>query len=562
MAAEYALRLSDHNNIYPTEESTEQAHHALEKLVSILLGDDAGQLNIAQLRTFTSLSQGVRLILTPISLYGLRLWSVGDPIVCSIAGTPTEDTFYSLARGLLRKPGTQVVIQKSDKNADNIFELGIDGIEFCLQYHQSPLAASWSRVENEIDRQEAIKNLSFRARQRMDEYMTSVGLASTFKKIFAQQCYYHARAWAKNHGVYSSAFSYLSEPDFSLIVANQARECDEEDLGAFFRRFLASMPRSTSGNRVGVKVSTSIALPSTSLAIIETEMRKTTDELDQGESVSVSKIIEPRHKRFMSDFPRYLKISMSFWGSSSVKGGRFARAIETSVSTLAFRLGKHHSQLLPRAWPVPFVPRQESNDSSPSYEASYLIGLHTPSTRDEKEKLQAQVEACLRDIHTHEHYDTTTSFVEIKVVGPIDADTLNPSEKYWGPIPEQLQRGSDSDDEIPSTSTIVPKSKTKVLSTQTEVETAVGPLRPALDILHRIRYDDSLDSSDFVIGYLDRHAGMQEMPFEWWEGGEQTAEEFIPQSRIRYFKRKSDDVLVWDREKRVDLVFGSGRSGV
>jgi hypothetical protein len=47
---------------------------------------------------------------------------------------------------------------------------------------------------------------------------------------------------------------------------------------------------------------------------------------------------------------------------------------------------------------------------------------------------------------------------------------------------------------------------------------------------------------------------------------ESSEEEFIPQHRIVYFKRKSGngvgDEVVWNRRERVDGVFGSGNGGV
>lgn len=49
------------------------------------------------------------------------------------------------------------------------------------------------------------------------------------------------------------------------------------------------------------------------------------------------------------------------------------------------------------------------------------------------------------------------------------------------------------------------------------------------------------------------------MPVAMWKGGgDVTDEEFIPQHRILYFRRKGDGVRVWDRKKRVDLLFGTG----
>ena len=87
------------------------------------------------------------------------------------------------------------------------------------------------------------------------------------------------------------------------------------------------------------------------------------------------------------------------------------------------------------------------------------------------------------------------------------------------------------------------------------------PLRPAQDILSRLRHDPALSSQNFTIGYLDRHAPeVMEMPLDSWKGGDVTDEEFIPQHRIVWFKRNEDGIKVWDRKERLDLVFGSGSS--
>lgn len=82
-------------------------------------------------------------------------------------------------------------------------------------------------------------------------------------------------------------------------------------------------------------------------------------------------------------------------------------------------------------------------------------------------------------------------------------------------------------------------------------------LRPAIDVLNRLRYDPEFDDEDHVVGYRDRHDGVQELCASLWKS-ETTDEEFIPQHRIKYFKRKSDNVVVWDRFMRLDLIFGSG----
>jgi len=50
-------------------------------------------------------------------------------------------------------------------------------------------------------------------------------------------------------------------------------------------------------------------------------------------------------------------------------------------------------------------------------------------------------------------------------------------------------------------------------------------------------------------------------------GADSSAVDFVPQSRIRYFRRKSgggggSEQVIWDRERRIDAVFGSGRNAL
>jgi uncharacterized protein (UPF0248 family) len=77
-------------------------------------------------------------------------------------------------------------------------------------------------------------------------------------------------------------------------------------------------------------------------------------------------------------------------------------------------------------------------------------------------------------------------------------------------------------------------------------------------------WDPSLNSSDYVIGYEDRFKGVKETPLGTWKR-EVEDEAFvstilntmimavvltdtqIPFHRVVYFRRKSDNVLVWDR---------------
>jgi uncharacterized protein (UPF0248 family) len=75
-----------------------------------------------------------------------------------------------------------------------------------------------------------------------------------------------------------------------------------------------------------------------------------------------------------------------------------------------------------------------------------------------------------------------------------------------------------------------------------------------------MRWDSGLDMENFTIGYLERFEGIKEMPMSKWIR-ETSDEDFIPQHRIKYFKRSTDGEVVWDREGRIDKIFGSGLTG-
>ncbi|CAH1272946.1 LENG9 [Branchiostoma lanceolatum] len=90
------------------------------------------------------------------------------------------------------------------------------------------------------------------------------------------------------------------------------------------------------------------------------------------------------------------------------------------------------------------------------------------------------------------------------------------------------------------------------------------PMRTALDVINRIQWDEDLPSKNFVIGYLDRFTGVQERPFDDFTWGDLSDAEIddlaIPQHRIQYFKYH--DEKVWDKNERLDNVFGSTGSDV
>lgn len=104
--------------------------------------------------------------------------------------------------------------------------------------------------------------------------------------------------------------------------------------------------------------------------------------------------------------------------------------------------------------------------------------------------------------------------------------------------------------------------KVKQKQSYQEKETNKKPrMRTADDVISRILWDPSVDSSQFIVGYVDRFLGVLERPFcEFnWESNpcdcDYSTELALPRHRIQYFAYRGQ--RVWDRHSRTDLVFGS-----
>ncbi|MBP6721296.1 MAG: DUF504 domain-containing protein [Bacteroidia bacterium] len=76
-------------------------------------------------------------------------------------------------------------------------------------------------------------------------------------------------------------------------------------------------------------------------------------------------------------------------------------------------------------------------------------------------------------------------------------------------------------------------------------------LRSIKDVHSRLKWDGGIPTESIFIGYIDRMRGLVEMPFsDFTPGGR------VPWDRIQYFRLA--ELRIWDRETRIDMIFGSG----
>lgn len=238
--------------------------------------------------------------------------------------------------------------------------------------------------------------------------------------------------------------------------------------------------------------------------------------------------------------------------------------------------------LTARIWPQRFIDSHdtknvESNSGeSLEYHGCYLIGLDCVEP-----KIEVNEDASLDSLHRALalfsdrirgdaiHYDPNTSWIGTSVVDG-DLTNLEPDRSQVGENAgdggfddfdsDDEDEDEDEDEEAEEEISYQLPSRSKVGSQHAQStqpsKASTGKLRTSTDVMNRIRWDPNLDSSDFIVGYDDRFTGIQEKKFEEWKS-ELTDEEFIPQHRVMYFKRRSDGEIVWDRRLRVDKIFGN-----
>jgi uncharacterized protein (UPF0248 family) len=91
-------------------------------------------------------------------------------------------------------------------------------------------------------------------------------------------------------------------------------------------------------------------------------------------------------------------------------------------------------------------------------------------------------------------------------------------------------------------------------SSSTPSEQTTGKLRSGKEVLNRMKFDERYDIEEFVVGYIDRKEGILERSIGEWEG-------FGREELMAYVKNTKSGEIVWDKARKVDLVFGGKRGG-
>lgn len=92
-------------------------------------------------------------------------------------------------------------------------------------------------------------------------------------------------------------------------------------------------------------------------------------------------------------------------------------------------------------------------------------------------------------------------------------------------------------------------------SQSAETPTSQNRLRSAADVMNRIKWDKKYNLDQFIVGYLDRFEGLQEVPFSVFDNRDVSKDSFIPFHRVQYFKQ--NDEIMWSKVDKIDKIFGN-----
>ncbi|KAK4450664.1 nuclear poly(A) polymerase 1 [Podospora aff. communis PSN243] len=473
-----------------------------------------------------------------------------------------------------------------------------------------PTSPVWSLSAPTLSKLKALRDIDYLTRS-LHSSLPTFRLAHRFIKT-----------WARSRGIYSARFGFLGSIQISLLLARVIKLLPgpvslETLLTTFFTHY-ASFPWSTHLAFDPLFHTTRIPYHRTArepLAILgyfppalntcATASAPSTRAIAAEFTLAASQIastlpswtslLRPTGAAsFLSSFPTYIRIDVQYWGISPSRGRRFIGWLESRCVMLLVDVHRRATGLHARMWPARFLVADSDagGEEGRDYRGCYLIGLEKANPDMSKDETKAALGGLRSALGRFEemmrgdekYFDARSCWLAGEIVNRSDLakDKLEVDDREWGEYTAgDDEEGDDDDDdddeeedegealgleELDVGDTATKKKskkqqrKEKELKQQEEegykLETG-KKFRTAADVMNRIRWDPEMESSDFLVGYEDRFVGAREKALDLWKS-EQTDEEFIPQHRILYFKRKSDGEVLWERRTRKDEIFGSG----
>nr|KMM72497.1 hypothetical protein CPAG_08791 [Coccidioides posadasii RMSCC 3488] len=605
------LCLREHSMV-PTKEDISKRTAVLDLLRNVIIHGSAARV---EENGHSDNEPDIAMVLVPVGSYGLGVWSPSSDVDCLSIGPISSKIFFAIAEQRLRRAADSGIriLRKVKAATGTMIELEVNGIKCDLQYCPAArVVEGWQRISLSPP-DDPIFDLSYQALTKLQAFRDLDYIRRSIPDLAAfRKAHRFITAWAKHRGVYLSRFGYLGGIHITMMLSRvfklfcgEVRVTSTDMIYRFFQYyadfdwehetvfdpfFFESTPRYRRyANEPMVILTINVPLINVARAtagsartIVE-ELRRMAQLMSDPDMTwskllnSTVSTLEPSEE-FLTAYSSYIKIHVQYWGISLAKGKMLLGWLESRCVRLLNDIDRKLPSIYARIWPARFSSKDAMSDDS-EYQGCYLIGLTKRETerteamtKEERKQSLDLMTRVLEKFKTQiqeetKYFDPTTAWLDVTHVKQSELGALKLDGRDWGEcIPtEELSDSEDEEeenidiqaDEVAAAVAAERAARKSGSSKAAATGVPGAKLRPAADILSRLRWDPNIDSGDFVVGYDDRFLGSLEIPLDNWKT-EQTDEEFIPQHRILYFRRKSDGVVIWDRESKKDLVFGSG----
>lgn len=515
------------------------------------------------------------------------------------------------------------LIRKVEANTGTMLELLVDGINVDLQYCPAanivqryaisifrscrPLLIiyRWSEFAT-LGPTDPIFNLSILSLRKLKPIRDLTYIWRTLPSMASYRTAYHfIKKWATDRGIYSAKFGYFGGIHITLMLswvckrlAHDTGFVSAEDIILSFFHYYANFdwandmvydaffhkkkPRYHRSAREPMVIlgyhapNSNIAHTATTsgLKTLVEELKRADERLSAPE-MTWEKFFDadvPAIQKFLSSFDNHVKVDIQYWGRALSRGKGLVGWIESRCINLVVEINKALPNVSGRLWPARFA-ADEATASDSYYHGCYLIGLSRNEdihqSKEEKNEAKAALQKVFDRFLTQvkaddRYYDESTAWIGVSLTNSSHVKDLKPDDREWGIYMPDTDLDEEDEDDLLDSEDDVDAPQSRKLPIRSAPSKSGKPvssnkLRPASDVLNRLRWDPNLDPSNYIVGYEDRFLGAKELSLDRWKT-EQTDDEFIPQHRILYFKKKgeADAEIVWERATRVDKIFGSG----
>ncbi|KAF5241713.1 hypothetical protein FAUST_3647 [Fusarium austroamericanum] len=556
---------------------------------------------------------GPPFVVVPVGSYGLGVWTSSSDIDCLCIGPFSSKTFFALAVQRLKRAADIRIIRRVKANSGYMLELEVHGIKVDLQYcAAASIAERWPEVMKRPANDSAFA-LPFQTLAKLKPVRDLFYLRRSLPDMVQyRMAHLFIKSWAQARGIYSAKFGFLGGIHISVLLvpickalASGSETVSPTDIVVTFFRHYSNFDWKTSmvfdpffhkdlrynrtfreplcliGWHAPALNTAPIASNPTVMTIaaeIERANRLLSEDGCTWNSVLGLQSAQEAGKsrgatEFLKEFKTYIKIDAHYWGPSQEKSGRFIGWLESRCVMLLVDVNRKLQHLVARIWPSRFLDTSSGGAGGPGeeYHGCYLIGLAWDGnmSKDDVKEMRTSIQTVLQDFETRIHrdekyYDAQSCWMSATLARGADLGDMEVDQSLWGEFAGDTD-DEDSDEELEEEEELdndedESKGKGSTHGSRAAMvgkTPGLGKFRTAADVLNRLRWDTNFDPSDYIVGYEDRFLGARERAVEHWKS-EQTDEEFIPQHRILYFKRRADNVIVWERRTRTDDIFGSG----